>query len=31
MGVVLVNDKLETLIEEINKKAKEAARMITVN
>lgn len=31
MGVVLVNDKLETPIKEIIEKAKEAARMITVN
>lgn len=31
MGVVLVNDNLETPIEEIIEKTKEAARMITVN
>lgn len=31
MGIVLVNDNLETPIEEIIEKAKEAARMITVN
>ena len=31
MGVVLVNDNLQTPIEEIIKKAKEAAGMITVN
>ena len=31
MGVVLVNDKLETPTKEIIKKAKEAAGMITVN
>ena len=31
MGVVLVNDNLQTPIEEIIKKAKEATGMITVN
>ncbi|MBC7556896.1 MAG: hypothetical protein H7195_08050 [Chryseobacterium sp.] len=31
MGIVLINDNLETPIEEIIKKAKETAGMITVN